>query len=257
MPASAEAPYEGLFFSFTQMTTEIESLCKSSAGFMDPRSSNEVLPLWKQKLTGYQNNTMTAKWTWEIPDTTPVRTIASKGYRRTEKATYKVIGTLSAAWEIQKVVEIGKKKNAPSTHFALIGLASTKVCILDETSGDELARWRFEVGDAGSPGCHFHVQVLGGSVDPPFPKTLDVPRLPGILITPMDAMEFLLGELFQEEWKYEVSKQNQNVSSWAGHQRNRLIKVLGWQMEKLEESRGQSTPWNWLKSRRPEPKILL
>jgi len=54
--------------------------------------------------------------------------------------------------------------------FRVTGNASTKVSILQsrEDGREQLAMWRFEIGHDTAPGCHFHVQVLGESADPPF-----------------------------------------------------------------------------------------
>ena len=52
------------------------------------------------------------------------------------------------------------------------------------------------------PGCFFHASILGESKieGDLFPKSLSVPRFPSIFFTPVGVMEFVLGELFQQEW---------------------------------------------------------
>jgi hypothetical protein len=258
MTSAAMGPSNnGLVFSFADMYTEIESLRNGAHAFLDARSHSGVLLGWKNNLNGYQSNQGKGKWTWEISESTPVTTIPTNQYLRNGEGPYKVYGTISAVWEIQKVQPPSKKKTAPSQFFSVIGLASTKVRILQHETGKELARWRFEIGDASSPGCHFHVQVMGAPDDALFPKQLRVPRLPGVLITPMDAMEFLLGELFQDHWKQEVYKQNKYITDWAGHQRKRLTRLLGWQRKEIENSKGQGTPWNWLKHQKPPANVLI
>src|SRR5436190_1532122 len=79
----------------------------------------------------------------------------------------------------------------------------------------EIAMWRMEVGDARSPGCHFHVQVLGEAEVAPFPKSLSVPRLPAVHSTPPAVIEFVLGELFQATWDKHVAARSVHVKRWA------------------------------------------
>jgi len=124
-----------------------------------------------------------------------------------------------------------------------------------EEPAKEIARWTIEVGDAVSPGCHFHTQI---ELDPPdnkFPKALSVPRLPGILHTPMDALELLLSELFQDRWLQVASEGTDFVKTWANCQKSRLINVLEWQKNELAKSSG--SPWTMLKKQKPALDMLV
>jgi hypothetical protein len=119
----------------------------------------------------------------------------------------------------------------------------------------EVARWCFEVGDDNSPGCHFHVQVKASEEGHLFPPSLSVPRLPGMLVTPIDAADFLLGELFQEEWTRHLAKETDNLRRWSRCQRRRLSNVLGWQREEVSRSSGAA--WMALKRAKPARDRLL
>jgi hypothetical protein len=139
--------------------------------------------------------------------------------------------------------------------FCLNGMASTKIRILSEGSDETdapVAQWQFEVGDHQSPGCHFHVGV--GS----FAETtgsIPVPRLPSILVTPIDALDFLLGEIFQVRWKKVVNQETSFVRTWAGHQKERLSRLLEWKQDQIKKSSGSA--WNFLKHSRPHAKTFL
>ena len=115
--------------------------------------------------------------------------------------------------------------------------------------------WRVEVGDDNAPGCTFHIQVLGECLDPPFPKSLSVPRFPSILTTFGDVLEFVLGELFQDDWKKHVNQQSRYVESWRPFQKKRFSRIFNWQENLIKESQGGS-PWMSLKQAQP-PETLF
>ena len=249
---------QGLFFSFLEMNIEIENMKKLSATFLEDSSTHSVLPMWQRDLLSYRASRTTGIHPWTIRESKPIRTKPSNGeYQCGGNGHHKVFGEVSAKWEIQLVRLKGKKKHYAPSLFSLNGLASTKVRILEVrgTEEIELARWRFEIGDSQSPGCHFHVQVLGDDNDVMFPRTLDVPRLPGIMVTPMDALEFLLAELFQDEWKKITSRSSDALAAWAACQRKRLTKVLEWQQTTL--STGSGSPWTLLKISKPDSDLLI
>ena len=206
----------------------------------------------------YQRSGATGTYPWAIDKSRPIRTKHSCGeYQHGGAGHHTVVGEISAKWEIQLVRSRGMRKQDTPSWFSLYGLASTRIRILEVTATEEieLARWRFEIGDSQSPGCHFHVQILGDDNDVMFPKTLDVPRLPGIMVTPMDALEFLLAELFQDDWRRQSLRKSDALASWAAFQRKRLIKVLGWQQHKL--STGNGSPWTLLKQGKPDWDLLI
>ena len=116
--------------------------------------------------------------------------------------------------------------------------------------------WRAEVGDAASPGCHFHVQIAGDKEDPPFPKALDVPRLPGFFVTPATVVEYVLGELFQREWLEHLATRGADLNRWWPIQQRRLCAVLQWQLDVVRDASG-SSPWATLKRQKPQAGLFL
>jgi hypothetical protein len=251
----------GLLFSFAEMRREIENMSGMARKFLDAATTEWIIPKWLQELRNFASSPAESTLSWQIPLAKPVRTIWSDGeYEPDDQGEHTVFGTLSALWEIRipKATGRTKKKHTESTHFELYGCASTKVIVWEySTKGEhrELARWRFEVGDSDSPGCHFHVQIMGEKPDKVFPKTMSVPRLPGLLVTPMDSLEFLLAEIFQGRWKQHASQQTDPLRHWSSCQRKRLVNLLTWQKDEIAKAAG--SPWTSLKGRKPNQDLLL
>ncbi len=87
-----------------------------------------------------------------------------------------------------------------------------------------------------------------------FPHAVDIPRLPGFLVTPSDAVEFLLGELFQDTWAARARDESPDTRIWRGGQKARLAKVMEWQQRLLSEALG--SPWIALKVAKPSPQLF-
>jgi len=246
---------EGLLFRIPEMLGELDFAERLARPFLENGSS--VFRALRTQLEGIRDEHSGRMIPWEIPSGRPLRTIVSRGeYERGSKGR-RVVGTLSFKWEVVRVHP--KKPKLPAQELKLVGVASTMVRVLEVETDDngepELAMWRTEVGDAASPGCHFHVQILGESLDPPFPKSLSVPRLPTCLTTPMATMEFMLGELFQERWRKHISAETQALQSWRNIQRERMRRLFSWHSESILAS-GQ-TPWAMLKAAKPRPDIFV
>jgi hypothetical protein len=136
------------------------------------------------------------------------------------------------------------------------GIASTRVRFFDASDlSKSIAMWRLELGDAKSPGCYFHVQILGEEEEPPFPKSVSVPRLPSLFVTPMGAIEYVLGEVFQDRWAKVAMENTATVLRWSGMQQRRLLSLLEWQKDKVKKA--LTSPWMTLKAARPEPALFL
>jgi hypothetical protein len=106
---------------------------------------------------------------------------------------------------------------------------------------EQLAMWRVEVGDDASPGCHFHTQIEGERNNPPYPRSLSVPRLPTLLVTPMAALEFLLAEMFQSRWQQHAAEESAEMQRWKPIQKQRLLKLF----EKAPRVRGMARFLFW------------
>lgn len=251
----------GLRFSFAEMRREIQNMADIARPFLESASYEQVIPIWVQQLRNFATSRHESAMQWEIPRSTPIQTVRSAGeYEVGDGGEHTIFGRLSSVWDIvtPRAGSKTKKRNAPHNSFLLVGRASTRISIFEyHPNGDhrELGRWRFEVGDAQSPGCHFHVQILGEEGDQFFPKSMCVPRLPAILITPMDALEFLLGEIFQSRWRQRAAQKTDSMQNWANCQRKRLMNVFAWQRAKIEKTSG--SPWTSLKSEKPDVDLLF
>jgi hypothetical protein len=157
------------------------------------------------------------------------------------------------------VITSEPKKNKLDTpkHFYLTGNASVRVEWVDVSDHKSMGSWRMEIADDAAPGCYFHIQILGEKekIDPPFPHSVTVPRLPCIATTPMAVLEFVLGELFQDRWENHSRNSSPEMENWRSVQRRRLLSLLNWQQELIKD--GNLTPWTALKTAKPAQDLLV
>jgi hypothetical protein len=66
----------------------------------------------------------------------------------------------------------------------------------------------------------------------------------------MAALEFLLGELFQDRWAERVSNDSKEVQFWRSTQVKSLVQLLEWKRKRIES--GVGSPWMALKRAKPE-----
>lgn len=270
---SKNSGYTGLAFSYAQMLKEIQWM-KSLADEFLAAEHRGVLQQCHDELTSIRGSRTDRVQYWEIREEWPIKTRVSGGeYRASGKDSGRpVFGTLSFRWGVKNVDKSVKSQAS----FYLVEEATTSIQVFDEETSRVVARWQIEVGDANSPGCHFHSSMTerqykmssdDGSAEefdesnqtethePLFPEWLKVPRLPSLLVTPMDGLEFLLGELFQIEWNRSISRDSFNMSSWANSQGERLARLLTWKLKQIGEP--DTTPWMALKKAKPEPYVFV
>ena len=89
----------------------------------------------------------------------------------------------------------------------------------------------------------------------PFPKSVSIPRLPTIFVTPMGAIEFTLGELFQDRWAKAAMEDTGNGRRWASFQKHRLLSLLDWQRKEVKDA--LTSPWMALKRAKPAGGLFL
>lgn len=237
-----------LEFKFAEVREEIDSFGKLARDFIEA-GSDRILRDYADFLEHVRNNPSKDDRTWQIEKTRPLRTTISTSYDR--KAGRKLCGSMSTIWQIRHLPEQGTKKR-PRPCFQLVGKASTILRLIEvdaDGSEQDAAMWRAEIGDQSSPGCHFHLQILGEQPSAPFPKHVPVPRLPSLCVSPMIALESLLAELFQDEWRR--TTMSAQSSPWHGVQRRRLQALFEWQLKQVKESPGHGSPWSFLKTRKP------
>jgi hypothetical protein len=179
---------------------------------------------------------------WFIPLDQPLKTRATSSHGGGPE----LWAELSAKWELKRV--------GNTQIVRLSGIASVRVGLWREANPtpERVAMWRMEIGDERSPGCYFHTQILGDAPHVPYPNWLSVPRLMGFIPTPAVALEFVLAELFQEEWAEHTSQATRATLNWAGIQRPRLAAMFNWHGRVLGEEGDFAVPWTALKSAKPD-----
>lgn len=246
-----------LEFSYAAMEQEISAFSKFAKPYLE-RDSVLIVQRMIDDLKS-ASTIGNAATKWEVSQNRPIRTIVSKGeYMPEAKGEHHVRAELSFVWGIENVMPSGpakKKKLRHPSEFRLTGLASSVVSVfrVEDEENEPIAKWQFDLGAPDSPGCFFHVQILGDhDIDKlsVFPKSLDIPRLPSLLFTPMDALEFALGELFQDRWM-ERSRQTTNPAFgiWRKHQGQRLSRLFTWKQNILKEA--TALPWSSIKNEKP------
>ena len=180
----------------------------------------------------------------------PLRTRPTCSYEPASRSGgQKIYAHVRGVWQVRPV---GRKR--PGRRIAITGSASVVAelwpaeCLYREEhqKSNRLARWRIESGAHDSPGCYFHFQILGDHSDPPFPKNIPIPRLPSPFVTPMAAVEFVLGELFQDDWERRTTGGRNHHDDWRAIQRQRWSSLIEWQKKYLNMA-GPS-PWMSLKA---------
>ena len=238
-----------LRFHISELVRETRTLQRIAREFLDPVTT-WALDQFNSRLEAI----------WGLPEDevrlelSPLRTRPNQGAHEAgdRRGGNSVIAVISGGWD---VVPLGPSRHRPKRELAFTGLASTKVELYN--SGDDctrLAMWRLESGDSNSPGCHFHAQILGDSVQPPFPSSIPIPRLPSHFVSPMSAIEYVLGEMFQDEWARETASGTSDALRWRGLQRRRLQCLFSWYQKAIENP--DSSPWMNLKAAKPDASMF-
>ena len=154
---------------------------------------------------------------------------------------------ISGIWELRSL----GPKPGPRRQVEFCGKASTLIELYESDKPCQpFAIWQFDLGDDGAPGCYIHVQIPWGFNAPtPSPKLVPIPRLPCIFVTPMGAVEFVLGELFHDRWGRTTAQRTDDALRWRSLQKERLKRIFSWYQDHLENS--VSSPWMALKAAKP------
>jgi hypothetical protein len=245
----------GLIFPFKGLIEECEAIKAYATDFLD-KASIGALAEAKSSLQNLQLAKHTNLVKWQIPVDSPLRTVWSVGESKPERRSgHKIRAEFSFVWQIRRLDE-GQWRN--NKFFLLDGLASTVTTLVAEVDGQEtaMARWATEVGDHASPGTHFHFQVSrGDSEELPFPKSLDIPRLPAPLMSPFLVIDLALGEIFQDRWKKHSLTENKHSKWWRRIHQDRLQRFLKWQTKCVQDCTG--SPWMALKLAKPPREMLV
>jgi hypothetical protein len=186
-----------------------------------------------------------------IPSNRPWRTRVSEGEfeQMGRNCNRQVYGEVCGVWSVAVAIDDPqKKKGKQKKLFEFTGVASTVVTVVDVESTLPIARWKMDLGDIGSPGAYFHTHA---GADEDFPT----PRHPNLFATPMAAIAFMLGELFQGAWDDTVQGTTDHPNRWRSIQKRRMGLMLDWAAR--EVARATSSPWMALKAAKPPPGLFL
>jgi hypothetical protein len=226
-----------LEFDFSQVNRELEALKTLTRRFLWS-GSGSVLDDVQTSLLTMRAKRPTGVVKWEISQANPLKTIATQGYERKNKGPHEVFAEITFVWDI-KVVPAKKKSMSPARFQLADQIASTRVRLLQgrpERPGSEVAMWRMELGDTKAPGCCLHTQVMGE------------------LSFPTMVIEFVLAELFQEEWAREVGRASDALNAWRAIQAPRLSSILEWHKGLI--GRAEGSPWVLWKAANPPQDLL-
>jgi hypothetical protein len=245
----------GLLFSVSELKSEVSSFREFAGGYLS-LEGGRVLRQVESDLDNISSS-VGREIPWQIAQMAPLRTAISEGeYMRGVGESF-VFAEISFKWSLTPVRPSGDTRQAKQVE--LVGIASTKIRIFEgdpdnASEAEEIAMWRIEIGDANSPGTHFHVQVLGHEQVPPFPKSLDVPRLPSIIVSPFASAEFVISELFQLRWAEHAARESAPMKRWRAIQKERIARQLHWHLEAINDS--ASSPWTALKLSKPARELF-
>ncbi len=239
--------YRAPEFHLESLQHEVEKLSRIAADFIDV-SSVRVLPQAAGDLKTFGNSRKIQESCWQIRDQEGLR-LRTKPTREFEPGGgggYDVFGELAFTWGIKLTDATRNESRFNRKFFQVTGNASTQIRIKRCEGNATIAQWQFEIGADGSPGCFFHVGI-GKTGDELFPASLPVPRIPALLVTPTDALDFLLGELFQLEWPRVNSVQGEHTLIFGRLQRARIKHMLDWYLKALPAPGKSGSAWLGLK----------
>ena len=233
----------GFCFKIAELEREIIAMETMGKGFLDSQTSwaLEDFRTHLQIIGGKpKGNVYNLKL--QCLHTRPSNKYEAGGRRGGEK----IHAVISGTWDLRP---LGKGE------IEFCGIASTKIELYSDNPDTRLAMWRLELGDEKSPGCYVHAHILVNSPNPPFLKSSPIPRLPSLFVTPMSAIEFVLGELFQDEWAKATTSNAKDTPYWRELQKKRLQKLLSWYQDQMKNL--VSSPWIALKQAKPEDGLFL
>jgi hypothetical protein len=247
-----------LIFLFQEILDEIQAMSRIGAEYLTAETQEAVFPELVSVLESIRASRSAEPKRWSVPEERPLRTMDSVGEYESggRRGVHTIFGEISFVWQILCPQEQGPRSR-PQKTFVLSGLSSTKIRVTERTElgRRQLAMWRVEVGNSTAPGCHFHTQIEGETDDPPFPRSLAVPRLPTIVVTPMAAVEFLLAEIFQSRWQQYAAAETADMQRWKPIQKQRLLNLFEWQKRCIQGCIG--SPWTAFKTYKPDADLFL
>lgn len=195
----------------------------------------------------------------EVKPDRPIKTKYSEGkYEKGGGGRHCIQAELCFVWELKPITRQASRR--VHRHVQLSGKASTVTTLYAKRDGSssKIAHWRLEIGDSSSPGFYFHAQIPEtlNPDDGMWPKWLPVPRLPVPPFTPMLALEFVLGEIFQDEWPAHLNSRSIKTAAgqWRNIHKNRFSRYFEWHQQATVES---VSPLIALKQAKPRSEMFI
>ncbi len=225
----------GFRFHFSELIQEAEVMQTLSKRFLDPNRM-WVFYRFLSALRSIDGKPIKNVYPLQLHC---LHTRPSDQYDR--KAGKKIYAVISGKWQLRPLEK---------HEIEFCGIASTRIELYASDAPEtRLAMWSLELGAEDSPGCYVHAHILGDPVDPRFPKSVSIPRLPSLFVTPMSAVEFVLGELFQDRWSKVTDSNAKKVTRWRDTQKRWLQSLFSWYNDQMENA--SSSPWMALKKAKP------
>lgn len=248
-----------LLFSLADWQAAAENLSQAVGDFVTSDSKSVL-----RELVSNISSSLSSQVTGRVcvESSRPLVTKPTRDYEPgTRQGSYVAQAHISFQWEISPY-HLGKSgKKRPSKYFRTAGCIKNEVVVMGRRAAAstdnevELGRWSFELGASGAPGCFFHVGMCGIDERCPFPKGLSIPRLPSVIVTPFDVVDFVLGEMFQDKWKMKIEQSKDcNRRIWS-LQRKNLERILGWKKDMVSNS--SASPWWNLKQSFPSAHLFI
>lgn len=240
----------GFRFLFVELLRETMALKAMAKDLLDANTSY-VLDQFQSNLESMKNEKGERVRTLKFSG---LCTVPSREYETGSREGGKDIhAIISGTWDLRPL----GKKPGPRRQVEFCGNASTEIKLYEsDRPSQPFAMWQIDLGADDSPGCYIHAQIPWGFSGPRHsPKPVPVPRLPCIFVTPMSAVEFVLGELFHDRWGRTTAQHTDDALRWRSLQNKRLKRLFSWYMDHLEDS--VSSPWMALKAAKPDGEEFL
>jgi hypothetical protein len=246
-------PAQPIFLSFRTLLDETNSFERILRAYLGD-DAGHILGSLRTTLTHGRTATPGTTVRWAVSERRPLRTIDSHGEYEPKRRGHgrRIYGCANFLWELIRIED--------AQYDFQLGNASTVLRLMErlEHNGRNRERriggWRFEFGVQTSPGSFFHTSVDGIGVW--FPHDIPVPRLHGLPLSPFAAIEFIVGELFQDRWPLNAASTNTApMHRWRAIQRARLESYFDTMKAVVCER--HSTPLLLLKNWKPQNPGLL
>lgn len=240
---------EGMKFEFGKMLQEVRAMNALAVPKFIKNESKRVFKAFEDQLEGFAGNDRLEEMDWEIREEDPLVTKIGSS-EPAGRGGAPLYATVSSIWQIKRV----KEKKGPVKFFELAGEGSTHIKIFREDETLQL-HWHVDLKtNKKAPGYPFHIQVkqIGNGRDGP-----PVPRFMSSLVTPIECVDFVLGELFHEDWERHQHEKDAKTRSLVSAQGTRVANILEAQNATLIDGPKTQTSWMKLKSWEPSLDICL